>query len=69
MLRANIKGYNEALANRRAVNWYSHTRLNSLCAYDWIYNDLTDDERRAIIVPLVQHVEDVQPRKGRPSNR
>ena len=69
MLRANIKGYNEALANRRAVNWYSHTRLNSLCAYDWIYNDLTDDERRAIIVPLVQHVEDVQPRKGRPSIR
>lgn len=69
MLRANVKGYDEAIANLRAVNWYSHTRLNSLCAYDWIYNDLTDQERREIIVPLVNHVEAVQPRPGRPSIR
>ena len=69
MLLANVKGYNEAYANRRAVNWYSTTRVNSLCAYDWIHEALTDDERRAIIVPLVRHCEDVQPRKGRPSIR
>lgn len=69
MLLANVKGYNEAYANRRAVNWYSTTRVNSLCAYDWIFEALSDDERRAIIVPLVQHCEDVQPRKGRPEIR
>ena len=69
MLLANVKGYDEAYANRRAVNWYSTTRVNSLCAYDWIYEALTDDERRAIIVPLVRHCEDVQPRKGRPAIR
>lgn len=69
MLRANIEGYNAAYANRRAVNWYSTTRVNSLCAYDWIFEALTDDERRAIIVPLVRHCEDVQPRSGRPAIR
>lgn len=65
MLRANVKGYDEAIANGRAVNWYSHTRVNSLCAYDWIYEALTPEERRAIIVPLVEHCDAVQPRKGR----
>ena len=69
MLLANVKGYAEAYANRRAVTWYSTTRVNSLCAYDWIYEALTDDERRAIIVPLVRHCEDVQPRPGRPAIR
>ena len=69
MLRANVRGYQEAYDNRRAVNWFSHTRVNSLCAYDWIYEALTDDERREIIVPLVQHCENVQPRKGRPRIR
>lgn len=69
MLRANVRGYQEAYANRRAVNWYSTTRINALCAYDWIFEALTDDERRAIIVPLVQHCEDVQPRAGRPPVR
>ena len=69
MLRASIRGYQEAYANRRAVSWYSTTRINSLCAYDWIHEALTDDERRAFIVPLVQHCEDVQPRAGRPAIR
>ena len=69
MLLANVKGYGEAFANGRAVSWYSTTRINSLCAYDWIFEALTDDERRAIIVPLVRHCEDVQPRPGRPRIR
>lgn len=60
MLKANIRGYDEAYANRRAVCWYSTGRICSLCAYDWIFNDLTPDQRREIIVPLLKHVEQTQ---------
>ena len=66
MLTVSIAAYGEACRNRRAVNWYATSRILALCAYDWIYDALTPDERRTIIVPLVQHVEDVQPGKGKP---
>lgn len=66
MLRVSIDAYHAAYRNRRAVNWYSTGRVLALCAYDWIFEALSDDERRAIIVPLLQHVEDVQPGKGKP---
>ena len=67
MLASSIAAYHEAYRNRRAVNWFSTSRILALCAYDWIYEALTENERRSIIVPLVQHVEDVQPRPGRPT--
>lgn len=66
MLAVSIAAYGEAFRNRRAVNWYSTSRILAFCAYDWMFEALTQDERRAMIVPLVQHVEDVQPRKGGP---
>lgn len=66
MLRANVIGYEEAYRNRRAVNWASSTRIMTSCAYDWIYEGLTPEERREIIVPLVRHAEEIQDRPGRP---
>ena len=66
MLAASVAAYHAAYRNGRAVNWYSTTRILALCAYDWIWEALTPEERKAIIVPLVQHVEDVQPGKGKP---
>ena len=66
MLRVSIAAYNVAISNFRAVKWYANSRLLALCAYDWIYEALTEDERRALIVPLMHHVEEVQPRPGRP---
>ncbi|MBQ9429938.1 MAG: heparinase II/III family protein [Kiritimatiellae bacterium] len=67
MLEASVAAYHAAYRNGRAVNWYSTSRILALCAYDWIWEGLTPDERKAIIVPLVKHVEDVQPGKGKPS--
>lgn len=67
MLETSVAAYHAAYRNRRAVNWYSTSRILALCAYDWIWEGLSEDERRAIIVPLVQHVEDVQPGKGKPN--
>ena len=66
MLKVSIAAYGEAYRNRRAVHWYSTVRILAICAYDWMFEGLTPDERRAIIVPLVQHVEDVQPGKDKP---
>lgn len=60
LLARSIAAYREAYANRRAVHWFSHGRILALCAYDWICEALTDGERRAIIVPLVEHVEEIQ---------
>jgi len=67
MLVASAAAYREAYRNRRAVNWWSTTRILALSAYDWIWEGLTPDERKEIIVPLVQHVEEVQPGKGKPA--
>ena len=64
LLSVSVAAYTEATRNRRPVTWYAHSRVNALCAYDWIYEALTDEERRAIIVPLVQHVDEVQPAKA-----
>ena len=64
MLKASVAAYTEATLNLHPVNWYSHSRINALCAYDWIYEALTEDERRSFIVPLVTHVELVQPETG-----
>ena len=66
MLRVSIEAYHAAYRNRRAVNWYSTNRILAACAYDWIFEALSDNERKAIIVPLLRHVDDVQPGKGKP---
>lgn len=65
MLEVSIAAYHEAYRNGREVNWFSNSRIMAFCAYDWIYEALTPDERRAIIVPFVQHVEDAHPVRGK----
>ena len=64
MLEVSVAAYHEAYLNGRAVHWYNFPRVMALCAYDWLWEGLSPDERRSIIVPLVEHVEEVQPRKG-----
>lgn len=66
MLKASVAAYREAYRNRRAVHWFSTRRILALCAYDWVYEALSDVERREIIIPLVEHVEEIQPGEGRP---
>lgn len=64
MLKVSVKAYTDATNNGRPVNWYAHSRINAFCAYDWIYNELTPEERREIIIPLMEHVVKVQPEYG-----
>lgn len=66
MLLASVDAYNACCERGMCVNWYSTSRVCALAAYDWIYNDLTPAERRAIILPLLKHIDDVQPGRGKP---
>ena len=45
MMDRMIRYYELRLANDLNINWYSFTVTSMLCAYDWIYNDLTVEER------------------------
>ena len=66
MLEVSAAAYLEATANGRAVGWWTTPRILAYCAYDWIYEGLSDGQRRALIVPLVNHAEEVQPGKRNP---
>jgi len=65
MLNVSVATYHECYEKGMTVNWYSTSRVSALAAYDWIYNDLTCDERDAILKPFLQHIEDVQPGQGK----
>ena len=56
LIAANGRGYNEAYANGRAVNWYCFNRINTFCAYDWIAEALTPEEKAALLKPLLKHM-------------
>lgn len=56
MIAESARGYNEAYANGRAVNWYIFSRMNCFCAYDWIAEALDAEERRQLLTPLLKHV-------------
>ena len=38
------------------ADWQGNHRINMILAYDWIYNALTPQERRAIIVPILDYL-------------
>ncbi len=46
------------------VAWQNHVEMNALAAYDWIYNDLTPEERRELLLPLLDYIEKAQPGGG-----
>ena len=45
--------YNLRVDNKLNIHWYAWSTINSLTAYDWIYNDLTEKERSEIGGPLL----------------
>ncbi len=65
MLIASVKAYQDCYEKGMTVNWYSTSRVSALAAYDWIYNDLSEEERHAIIKPLLQHIDNTQPGPGK----
>lgn len=40
--------------------WYNNNRMAGFIAYDWLYNELSPDERADFIIPMLKHVEHMQ---------
>lgn len=40
--------------------WYNNSRLCALVAYDWLYDELSVEERRAFLLPILAHIEFMQ---------
>lgn len=66
LLLVSVAAYQACYERGMCVNWYSTSRVCALAAYDWLYNDLTPDERHAILIPFLKHVDAVQPGRGKP---
>lgn len=50
---------------KRAVDWYTFSRINAIAAYDWLYNSLTGEQRQRIGTLLLHAVRDAQPTEDR----
>ncbi len=50
----------ECDANSKVVNWYSYSRINAIVAYDWLFNELTPEERERFGRGLLTHVNNAQ---------
>ncbi len=64
-LVTSLKFYEECYEARKSVNWYSTSRVHSTMAWDWLYNDLTEAERREYMSRLVQVLQKVYTAKPR----
>ncbi|MFW6146644.1 MAG: hypothetical protein ACOC7R_04850 [Planctomycetota bacterium] len=57
-LLAAVDYYNECSSQRKAVNWYSASRVQALAAYDWLYDQLTPAQRRRVAEGFFRHYRD-----------
>lgn len=46
---------------KRWVDWDGVTRINALVAYDWIAADLTPEERRELLTPILEYLKKSAP--------
>lgn len=54
-----LRFYEKCYEEKKAVNWYSTTRVHATLTWDWLYNDLTDTERLEYLSRLVQALQKV----------
>lgn len=56
VLRRLTKYYTVRNEQNLNIHWYAYSRISALSAFDWIYNDLTEQERREIGEPLLSTI-------------
>ncbi|MFC1650274.1 hypothetical protein ACFL2X_01750 [Candidatus Latescibacterota bacterium] len=61
LIAKSLAYYHQRYAEEKTVSWYSWTRINALAAYDWIFSEFSDAERREMGVSFLQAVMQVQP--------
>jgi hypothetical protein len=65
LLKKSIEYYMDCYNRQTPVNWYAYTQTNAWAAYDWIFNRLTEDEKRELALPFLNEVEKIQPTTAR----
>jgi heparin/heparan-sulfate lyase len=58
-LDASLRFYDECFRQRTSVNWYSTSRVHATLAWDWLYDALSDEERRDYMSRLVRAIDRV----------
>jgi heparin/heparan-sulfate lyase len=53
-IETSIRYYEQCFEERKSVNWYATSRVHAVLAWDWLYNHLTDAERREYMSRLVR---------------
>jgi len=65
LLTASVDFYHQCYQAGKSVSWYSYSRINAWAAYDWIFNYLSEKERKALGASFLKAVQNVQPTKAR----
>ena len=60
LLKAAAKWYNDQYAALKPIDWTAFSRIDALCAYDWLYEAMTPEERKEIGASLLKHMTDAQ---------
>lgn len=58
-LAVSLDYYDQCFQQKKTVNWYSTSRVHAIMAWDWLYNDMTETERRTTMSRLVQAIDNV----------
>ena len=64
-LDKSLSFYEACFEQKKTVNWYSTSRVHAILAWDWLYNDLDQTERKSYMSRLVRVIDKVV--KARPS--
>ncbi|MFH0728324.1 MAG: heparinase II/III family protein [Pseudomonadota bacterium] len=64
-LERSLAYYRQCDRAGKAVHWFSTSRINAICAYDWLYNDLSAEERKTLGRDILDHAVAVQPVNNR----
>lgn len=57
-LQASLDYYHACLAANQPVNWYARTRIGWLAAFDWLWNELTPQERQEMGRSMLAHIQE-----------
>ena len=67
LLETSVRFYRARIAEAKAVNWYTTTRVCALAAFDWIFNDMPADWLATWGGSMLEHVAEVQAYRGAPA--
>ncbi len=48
LLETSVVHYHDCHEQKKSVNWYSFSPINGWAAYDWLFNEMTPEERRRL---------------------